>query len=170
VRSPARRPLVPILLLFCGTAPAALGDEALDREAIAAAAEAWIAAYDARDVEAMAALTAENVVLLDPVASPIVGREKAVAAWRDSAPSTRAGLAIDDKEISVAGDFAWRLGAVMLQGQDGRRALRGYVLEIWKHVDGRWKLYRQMPSDLSGSPRRLPAPLPSEPVFDEPPG
>jgi hypothetical protein len=45
---------------------------------------------------------------------------------------------------------------------------RGQSLEIWKRVNGAWKIHRHMSSSILAQPKLLPRPLPPEPMLDKP--
>ena len=81
------RLLAPALSLLLSVSPIALGDEAADRAALEAATQVWINAFNARDADAMIALTTEDVVLLDPaVPRSAAGRRHARPGDRRWAP------------------------------------------------------------------------------------
>jgi hypothetical protein len=67
----------------------------------------------------------------------------------------------------IAGSFAWRIAALTRKLPDGNRQ-SSQSLEIWKRVDGEWKLHRQMSSNLLAEPGMAPRPMPSQPVLDKP--
>ena len=121
------RVLGPTLSVLLGISPLALADEAADRVALEAAAQAWIKAFNARDVDALAAT----------------------------------------KEAVIAGDVAWRIGALAHKLPNGV-VNHGQSLEIWKRVNGEWKIHRQMSSTILAQPKLLSRPVPSDPVLDTP--
>ena len=155
--------------LFLAVACGAVAGESADRAAIEAAAQAWAAAFNARDADAMAAIATEDVVLLAPDVAPSSGREAARAAWRLAMPGAGGLLTIVNKETVVMGDFAWKVGAAALTLPDDPMIRRGQLLEIWKRIDGHWKIHRQMSSGiLTPMPAFAPRPVPSGPVTDSP--
>jgi ketosteroid isomerase-like protein len=160
--------IAPALGLLLGISPLALADEAADRAALEGAAQAWIKAFNARDDDALAALTTEDVVLLDPSVAPVSGREAARHAWQQALSAARGQVTTATKEAVIAGDIAWRIAALAHKLPNSDVASRGQSLEIWKRVRGEWKIHRQMSSSILAQPRLLPRPLPSEPVLDTP--
>lgn len=143
--------------------------EAADRAAIEAATQAWVAAFNARDADRMAALATEDVVLLNPDAAPVSGRKAVRAAWHKAASMAGAKITIANKETVIAGDFAWKIGAVGRRLANGTVANGGQFLEVWKRVGGQWRIHRRMSSaNLAANPKMMPRPAPSEPVFDKP--
>ncbi len=157
-----------VISYLAGVAPVAVADEAADRAALAAASESWIAAINARDAGSMAALATEDVVLLNPDSSPVSGREKVRKAWEQSVRAAPAGITVAVKETVVAGDYAWTINAFTQKLPNGVVASGGQSLQVWKRVDGRWKIHRDTtPGVLAGAGLR-PRPAPNEPVLDKP--
>lgn len=147
-----------------GIAPMASADPAADRSAIEAAAQAWTKAFNSRDADALLALSTETVVLMDPTLPPVTGRA-ATQAWRRALGAAQGQVTTATKEIVIAGDFAWRIGA-FTHKLPGNTLSHGQSLEIWQRVHGAWKIHRQMSSSLLAQPKLLP-PL-AEPILDGP--
>jgi ketosteroid isomerase-like protein len=164
---PIRRLLAAALLLLLGVSSMALADEAADRAALEAATQAWTQAFNARKAEALVSLTTEDVVLLDPSLAPVSGRA-AHQALREALGVAKGKITNATKELVIAGDLAWRIGALAHQLPGGEVLGRGQSLEIWKRVNGEWKIHRQMSSSILAQPRLLPRPMPPEPVLDTP--
>ncbi len=155
--------------LFAGAASIAWADEAADRAALAAASESWNRALDARDAAAMAALATEDVVLLSPDSSPIAGRSSVREAWERALAGAATKVTAATKETEIAGDIAWRIDAYTQRLPNGAVASAGQSLQVWKRVDGEWKIHRIMtPIALTG-PALRPRSAPNEPVLDSPP-
>lgn len=164
----ARLPYASILLLMFAAGPAS-GDEATDRAAIETASQSWVAAFNARDVDAMALLTTEDIALLPPDSGPVRGRQAVTRNWRLAASTAEDRLAATTEEVVIAGDFAWTLGGFTRTLPNGTLADQGKFLEIWKRVEGRWKIHRVMFSSNLAPAKRLPEPVrpPDQPVRDE---
>ena len=157
------------LTILFAAPPAAVAGEAADRLAIEAAGQAWAAAFNARDADAMAAFATDDVVLLDPNEAPVIGRKAARAAWSRTVTAAHGKVSIATKEISLSGNVAWRIGALTQRQPGGAISGRSRFLEIWKRVGYQWKLHRRMPAnDLLPLPRLPPKPPLSEPVLDAP--
>jgi ketosteroid isomerase-like protein len=138
-----------VLLLLLGISPILLADDVADLEA---AAQARVKASNARDANAVAALSTPDVMLMD--------------SGLASAGATPGGqMTTVTKEAVVAGDVAWRIGAYTRTSRTGTVVSRGQSLEIWKRSNGQWKLHRQMSSNIL---RPVPVPLPADPVRDTP--
>ena len=154
------------LSVLLGISTLALADEVADRAAVEARAQTWMKAFNARNAEALVALTTEDVILLDPSVPPVSGREAARRDWQQALDAANGKATTSTKEIVIAGDIAWRIGALAHTLGNGE-VIRGQSLEIWKRVQGEWKLHRQMSSSILAQPKLLPRP-PSEPIYDRP--
>jgi ketosteroid isomerase-like protein len=148
--------------------PMVLADDAADRAALEAAAQAWTKAFNARNPDALVALATEDIVLLDPGLPAVSGRAAAREAWAQALRAAQSQVTSATKETVIAGPVAWRIGSFTHRLPNGDTAGTGQSLEIWKRVNGQWKLHRQMSSTLLAQPRLLMLPRPSEPVLDKP--
>ena len=162
------RLLAPALALLLVVSPLVLADETADRAALEATAQAWIKAFNARDVDSLTALVTEDVVLLDPSIAPVSGRKAAQLALQQSLAAARGQIATATKEIVIAGNVAWRIGSIAHDLPKSDLMSRGQSLEIWQRIGGAWKIHRQMSSGILVRPKLLPRPLPSEPILDTP--
>jgi ketosteroid isomerase-like protein len=155
-------------LAFLLFAVSIVADDARERVALESAAQAWTRAFNARDVEAVIALMTQDVVLLDPEVAPVSGREAVREAVGRALGAARGEVTTATKEIAIDGDVAWRIGALAHKLPVGNAVKRGQSLEVWKRVNGEWKIHRQMSSGILTQPNLLPRPLPAEPMLDTP--
>jgi ketosteroid isomerase-like protein len=141
-------------------------NDASDQATLENAAQSWIQAFNAADVDALITLATADVILLDPNgAAPITGAAVRAALQRATAVNLSAGeVTAATKEAVLVGDVAWRIAALSRKSAQGA-VTRSPSLEIWKRVDGRWKLHRISASILTPlGPRRIP----DQPVFNSP--
>jgi len=165
----ARRLLMPVLLVLFGFPSMALADEGAERIALETAAQAWIKAFNAHDLDALVALSTQDVVLMDGAAATSVsGRAAARGAWAHAMAAALGQVMTSTKEAVIAGDIAWRIGAFADKLPNGLSVSQGQSLEIWKRVNGEWKIHRQMTSSLLGPNKLFRRPSPSEPILDTP--
>ena len=136
-----------------------------ERVALEAAIHRWTTAVNTQDVDALNATMTEDVELLDNTAT-VTGRDAAIRALREVA--TRGQLVATSREITIANHFAWRVSGLTQTQKNGDVHARGPTLEIWKRVQGKWKLHRQMAAGLTSPENSLSRPSPSEPVLDRP--
>jgi len=160
-----RHLLVAGLTLLAVSSPA-FPDTASDRAAIEAGTQTWINSFNSRDAKSMTALTTEDIVLLDPELPAVRGRDAARQAWEQAFGVARERVANATKEIVIAGDVAWRIGALTQKTPTG--AVTTQSLEIWQRVRGAWRIHRQMSSGFLAPPKLLRRPNPSEPVLNTP--
>lgn len=153
-------------LLLASLAARAHADEHAEKAAVEAAAQAWIKAFNMRDADALLALSSPDLVLLDAGVTLINGRDAAYVALRKSMDRSAGVTVSASREIVVEGDMAWRVAALSYKELDSGIINRGQALEIWKRVDGRWHLHRQMSSSLLS--KRLLRRTPPGPVLDPP--
>jgi ketosteroid isomerase-like protein len=131
-----------LLALLCAPAVA---DEVADRAAIEAAAQAWMNAYNAQDVDALIAMSTDDVSLLDPTMPTVKGAQAARKALQNA--TAKHPVTSRTEEIVINGDIAWRVAALK-QKTSGANSRTAPMLEIWQRGEGRWKLRRQMSSGL----------------------
>lgn len=148
-------------LMACARTPA------LDPERVAliAAIQRWTAAVNAQDSATLKATMTDDVELSDG-APPVRGPEAAIGALRELV--SRGKLVTTTREIAIANDIAWHVGGLAQSGKNGVLQSRGQVLEIWKRVNGEWRLHRRMAAGHAATDFPLTRPAPDEPVLDRP--
>lgn len=124
------------LLTGCGrpAGPAESGS----RQAIEAAVRRYVAASNQGDAEALAALYADDAMLLPPDHEPVQGREAIGTYWRQG---TDEGLEVTTLTVEVDGDLGYLVGRYHLSPTDEEPADSGkYVMCLKRQRDGSWKL------------------------------
>jgi ketosteroid isomerase-like protein len=160
---------IAILLLSIVLAPLAFAEDSTDLRALEAASQAWVKAFNAHDIDGLMKLATPDVALIEPSAAvPVNGPQAVRAAWESASGSIEGRVASVTREVSVAGDVAWRTAVVTNKLPNGEVAARGQSLEIWKRVNGEWRLHRQMSANILTLPRLRPGPPPSKPALDAP--
>lgn len=138
-----------IVLGACDSEPAAdagsgVVDSAGERETLMALERAWSGMYGRGDVDGIAALLADESVLLAPGLGPVVGRDEVVAATRELMAAEAAdGLAVSWEPraafVSSSGDMAYDYGLARTTLADGT-VVEGSYLVVWTREDGEWKV------------------------------
>ena len=147
-------------LLACANTPAA----DTGRAPLEAAIQRWITALNAHDATTLSAMMTDDVELLDH-SSTVTGRDAAARAMLGFA--ARGRLVQMTREITIAGDVAWHVAGLAQARKDGVMQARGQTLEIWKRVNGEWKLQRRL---VAGVTPEIPVTRPTdEPVLDRTP-
>lgn len=106
---------------------------------LAATTDIWTTALNAGDVEAVAALYAEDARLLPPNGALTQGRE---AVRQEFGAMVAAGLTgeLSTLEAVVAGDIGYKVGTYKVMGPDGSVVDRGKFIEVWQQVGGDWQI------------------------------
>ncbi len=107
------------------------------------ATEQWESARANSDAEAIAKMYTEDAQVMPPNAPLVEGRSAIRAYYRNVFESTAAPAKYDEREVIVFGDMTYRQGIYELAMPDGRTEY-GKFMQLWKNVDGDWKLHRAM--------------------------
>jgi uncharacterized protein (TIGR02246 family) len=133
------------LLLWCGCGSHGGLPEA-DRAAIRQAQDDYVRLTNARDFKGLAALYAEDAVILPPGRPAIQGRA-AIQAFMDGSPPS-ANFQLQVIELDGRGNLAYsREIAVSTMNPPGTtpRIVREKVIAIWRRqADGSWKVLRDI--------------------------
>lgn len=137
-----------------------------DRDALRSTIQLWAFAVNSQDVPRLIETMTEDVELSDGT-STVAGRGAAIESLRESV--SRGRLLTSTREIAVAEDIGWHVAWLAQAQKNGDVHARGQALEIWKRVNGVWKLHRRMVSDSRDSGELLKRPSTREPVLDSTP-
>ena len=133
--------LVGSMVGFAHAASPASADEA----AIRAQTASWEKAYNGGDAKAVAALYAEDALLLPPGASGVSGRAAILAFFtKDIAGSAAAGavFVVDSKtDVGVSGKMGWESGKYKVTVK-GAVVETGKFLSVSRKKDGKWLYLR----------------------------
>ena len=150
-----KRSRLAAILILCASilsvAPGCRGQaapdpRAEDERAIRAADAGTLKAAQAKNVEGVVSIYAENASWLPPNAPVAKGKEAIRAGWSKllATPGFSIDWQITEIGISRAGDLAYTLYAYQLgmQGADGKPVTdRGKDMAVWKkQPDGAWKI------------------------------
>lgn len=133
--------LVGSMASFAHAASSASADEA----AIRAQSASWEKAYNGGDAKAVAALYAEDALLLPPGASGVRGRAAILEFFaKDVAGSKAAGavFALNPKtDVGVSGNMGWESGTYKVTVK-GAVVETGKFLSVSRKKDGKWLYIR----------------------------
>ena len=124
-------------------------------------ADAWVQRFAAHDAAGIAALYTEDAQLLPPDMEVVGGRAAIQEFVAKNNPPGGPAFEFATIETLVLGDYAHRQGSFTVKGPDGSVLESGKFIELWKKVDGKWLIHRDMWS------RNAPATAP--PATDVPP-
>jgi ketosteroid isomerase-like protein len=140
-------------VLGSGATPDPPARASSDRDQIAAAIDAFVAAYNAGDVARIVAYYADDLIKDRQGAAAETKRETAARIERFFG-QYRAELSVSNDEIVTSGDLAFTRGMlkIRLAPRSGGPAetLERRFLEIWRKREGRWLVVRTM--DNSSAP------------------
>jgi uncharacterized protein (TIGR02246 family) len=114
---------------------------AQDKATIAKLNDAWVAAFNKGDAQAVAAMYAEDAYVLPPGSDIVKGRAAIEAFWRQAAQQmTDAKLTTLDV-LPLGRNAAREIGTVSLKtkSQPPQEIVGKYAV-VWRKIDGRWKL------------------------------
>jgi uncharacterized protein (TIGR02246 family) len=116
-----------------------------DETAIRAQSTSWEKAYNGGDAKAVAALYAEDALLLPPGATGVSGRAAIQAFFtKDIADAKAAGavMVLSPKtDVGVSGDMGWESGTYRVNVK-GAVVETGKFLSVSRKKDGRWLYLR----------------------------
>ena len=115
-------------------------------------ADAWVARYAANDAAGVAALYTEDAQLLPPDMEIVSGRAAIQEFVAKTNPPGGPEFEIATIETRVFGDYAHRQGSFTVKGPDGTPIETGKFIELWKKVDGKWLIHRDMWSSNAPPP------------------
>jgi uncharacterized protein (TIGR02246 family) len=139
-------------LLAIAALAACAAPPSTDSSELAAATKTWETAYKSGDAEAIAALYTDDARLLPPNAKMEQGRAAVVAAFGGMI-SAGLDLRLENVEVTVLGDLGHKIGRYTLTGPDGSTVDQGKFIDVWKRIDGEWKITSDIwNSDLPAAP------------------
>lgn len=155
-----RHPLAAAFLLLLVTVPSTAQTTAppspTPEEALTRAGAAWTAAYNADDLEALVAVYSDDAEALPPSSPPVRGAEAIRSLFQELRDSGLVHFDVRQREVGTEGDLGYREVFWTAHDSRGRVLDRGKAVEVWKRVDGRWRLHKDMWS--SNQPSAMPAP------------
>ncbi len=134
-----------------------------DLEGLKAMQDVWQSAFDARDAAALAAIYAEDGELMPPNSNTVIGRAAIEANLTDSLASG-ISIGLKDTEVYAHGDVGYKVGTYTVSDAGGATIDEGKYVEVWRQVDGKWQLHR----DIWNSNLPLAAPEPEAEPEPEP--
>lgn len=125
----------------CTTSPAPPQDVTAD---IAAANDAFMAAFANGDGAGIAELYTEDARLLPPGTDPVDGRTAIAEFWQSLIDGGVAEARLMIDEVENFGDAACEVSHYAMYTADGDLIGQGKYIVIWKRGDAGWKLHRDI--------------------------
>ena len=139
-----------LVSIILGVAALSIGssaeDSAAEVAALHAADQAFVKAYNSRDVSTVVSLYDENAVLLPPGAPAAHGRAAIRAFFSNAiAASAKDGLKFSlgpKPDGGVSGDMGWASGTYVVNDNSGRVVATGKYLSVSMKTGGTWLYVR----------------------------
>ena len=129
-------------------APAVSADDAAELQAFV---ESWEKAFNANELEKVAAMYVEDGARMPPNAETAKGRD-AILGQLKASRALMSGVELEFDKTVVEGTLAATHGTYKIKGPDGSVVDHGKWLAVGRKVDGGWKTI----SDIWNSDRPLP--------------
>ena len=146
--SRAEAPVVDTAAAMTPAATAPAPASAADKEAVRAVNDSWFKAYNARDVDAISALYADDAVVSAPGMPSARGAAAIKEAFRkDIAAATKGGIANSagtSDEVGVSGDLAWEWNTYQATDKSGKVVERGKYVTVFERRNGKWVIIRDI--------------------------
>ncbi len=119
-------------------------DTAAEVVAITQLESEWSEMFGARDLDGVAALMAQNTVLIMPGSEPIVGVDKVRAATEEMLKADgEVSWASDFAFVAPSGDMAYDYGTATTKLADAS-IVKGKYLVVWVKEHDQWKIAAEM--------------------------
>src|SRR5437773_7302842 len=135
--------LLPVFMLLCCSS-AALAQQGNVREAIEEGNKQWSAALSRGDSAGMAALYTPNDQLFPTHSDIVSGTEAIQKFWQGVITSGVKGATLTILDVDGQGDIAYEVGKYALTGEGGKGLDNGKYTVVWKRVQGKWQLHRDI--------------------------
>jgi len=106
------------------------------------------------DAAGLAALYSPDGDLMPAGSDPIRGTEAIQKFWQGGLDSGIAAIGLKTIEVFGHGPTATEVGEYELRDKAGKVLDHGKYIVVWQHVDGRWKLLRDMFSTNVPPPKK----------------
>lgn len=129
---------------------------AADIVAVRDVSTAWYAHYNAHHPDSVAALYADDAVLMMPGQPAARGRDAIRAAYaKDIAAMEKAGNSDNqgkNSEISVSGDLGYESNSYTITDKAGKQIDAGKYVTVFGRKDGKWMIVRDIWNSDASSP------------------
>ena len=126
----------------------------------------WMQSFNSGNAGAVAALYADEGVLMPPNA-PLARGTAAIkeAVAKEIAGAKKGGMTLSQgtlDEINVIGDMAWHSGSYLVKDKAGKQLDAGKFREVWEKKNGKWRIVRDIwnsdAAPAAAAPAAAPAP------------
>lgn len=103
----------------------------------------WEDAFNRADAPALLALYTDDATVMPPN-QPMATGPDAVRAVMQAHASAELKVAIGAIETHGEGALAYQIGTWVVSNAEGKQLDHGKYLQVWKQVDGAWKIHRDI--------------------------
>ena len=114
-----------------------------DLEGLKGMQDVWNSAVAAKDPAAIAAMYTEDGAVLPPNSETVSGRAAIGAFWTEFLASGISGAG-KDAEVYAQGNLGYTVGTYTAADAGGATIDRGEYVVIWRNVDGKWQIHRDI--------------------------
>jgi len=118
--------------------------------------KAWFAHYNAHHPDSLAALYADDAILMMPGSPMVKGRDAIKAAYaKDIAGMEKAGYLNNqgkDMNITVSGETGWESNTYTITDKAGKQIDAGKYVTVFGRKDGKWAIVRDIWNSDKPSP------------------
>ena len=136
-----------------------------DAARIKAGTESWVKSFNAGNASSVAAMYAEDAVLMPPGAQPARGTaaiKDAIAKEIAEAKKGKVTFVIGtNDEVGVSGDMAWHSGGYFVMDKANKPVEAGKFLEVWERKNGKWRIVRDTWNSNGAQAPQAPVPAPA---------
>lgn len=113
-------------------------------EAIHATNARFASAFARQDAAELASYYTTDALVLPPNGDAVSGRPAIEAFWGGVIALGLTAVNLETVETTDLGESAYELGRYTLRGEGGAVADHGKYIVIWRLVDGRWMVHRDI--------------------------
>ena len=114
------------------------------RDGILETNQRFIASFAAQDAADLVALYTDDAQLFPPHSEVIDGADHITAFWQGGFDMGLAGARLETREVDNEGDTAIEVGHYQLTAGDGSVADEGKYIVVWKRIEDRWFIHRDI--------------------------
>ena len=148
--------LLTLLAAFFVIAACSQAPQSVDPSVITSRSEAWEAALNAKDIDALASLYTEDARVMPPNEKATIGNDAVRAAFGGMIDAGLSGT-LTSVDAAVSGDIGFNVGVyTLLSGDDVVDT--GKYMETWRRGDdGQWRMSNDIwNSDAAAQPASMP--------------
>lgn len=114
------------------------------RDGIPVANRQFMSCFAAGDASGLSGLYTDDAEIMPPGSETIRGEDQICSFWQGVIESGMAKVSLQTTEVDNEGDTAIETGRYTLENADGKEADNGNYLIVWKRIEDRWLIHRDI--------------------------